>query len=69
MPPLQQVQAPPRVDIDGEGVFTLLAVSLGSHSAQTLVWCICNIPDFEFGLGEQVRATSGASSFVVPCLR
>lgn len=58
MLPLPQAQAPPRVDIDGEGVFTLVAVSLGSRGTQTLVWCVCNIPDFEFGLGEQVRATS-----------
>lgn len=48
-----QLQAPPRVDLDGEGLFCLTVVCLAGGGQQELCWCVSNIPDYEFGLGLQ----------------
>lgn len=52
---LPQVETAPRIDMYGEGLFTLAVVALGGAGMQDLVWCVSNIPNFEFGMGLQVR--------------
>ncbi|PRW18385.1 CEN 1 [Chlorella sorokiniana] len=53
---IDQLQAPPRIDLDGEGLFCLMAVCLAGSEQQELCWCVSNVPDYEFGLGLQVAS-------------
>lgn len=54
------------MDLDGQGLFCLVAVCLADGGRQELCWCVCNIPDYQLGLGLQASAgrvcTAAASS-------
>eukprot|EP00887_Chlorella_sp_A99_P004293 scaffold15.g4293.t1 len=54
--PLAAAAQPPRVDIRGEGLFTLVAVEVGPGTQQRLQWLVSNIADYDFALGHQVAA-------------
>lgn len=49
--PALQIASAPRVGIDGEGLFCLVAVELDTRGQQTLVWLVSNIPGETMGVG------------------
>ncbi len=58
---LVQLSTPPRIDLDGEGLFCLIVACLAGSGEQELCWCVSNVPDYEFGLGLQASTGVGCT--------